>query len=104
MKVESVYKALHALHCLIVSYLSQIRPDRTRENEFSNLKVKPKGQKASGIVLHYRRCEMFVRKDSNWNVVMAGRVAGVVRMYSDGGLTSQTALTFSPLSPLLTIY
>ena len=41
------------------------------------------------VLFYIIRSEMFIRKHNNWNVVITVRVGGVVRMFSDRGLTSQ---------------
>ena len=49
MKVESVYKSLPLI--VLLSLIGARQPGTTRENELSNLKVKPKGFTIAGTCL-----------------------------------------------------
>ena len=65
-----------------MSYCLLFETDRTRENEFSNLKVKPKGQKACWLFFYIRDVCHKIFSLTVCNVVIAaGRVGVVVRMF-----------------------
>ena len=101
MKVESVYKSLHAFHCLIVSYLNQTEHERM-SSQISKSNPKARRHSYCWPLFYIRNVCYEIFQLSVCDVVTAGRVGVVVRMLWDRGWhLRQLWPSLLPLSLLL---